>query len=169
MTVDSFKFLPRIIGKFYQMTEREPILPIPWTPLERPIQESTFGLVTSAGIYQLDVDQPFNLVRERIEPTWGDPSYRAIPAGIRQDQVGVSHLHVRADDILKDVNILFPVDRFQELVDEGTIGGLAECGYSFMGYQGFPPNTALWEEVYAPQLAESFHEQGVNCVLLTPT
>jgi len=169
MTVDSFKFLPRIIGKFYQMTEREPIYPIPWTPLERPIHECKFGLVTSAGLYQLDVDQPFDLERERAEPTWGDPGFRRIPADIRQVQLGVSHLHVNADDVLKDVNILLPVNRFQELSDEGTIGGFAEWNYSFMGYQGFPPDTTSWEEEYAPQVADLFHEQGVHCVLLTPT
>lgn len=50
MPVDSFKYLPRIIAVFYQMTDRQPELPIPWTPLSRPLTECKFGLVTSGVV-----------------------------------------------------------------------------------------------------------------------
>ena len=49
MAVDSFKFLPRILATFYQMTDQEPELPIPWTPLSRPPANCKFGLITSGG------------------------------------------------------------------------------------------------------------------------
>ena len=169
MSVDSFKYLPRIIAMFYQMTERQPSYPIPWTPPPIPVEECIFGLVTSAGMYHVGVDQPFDLDRERREPTWGDPSYRRIPADIRQDQLGISHLHVNTDDAHKDMNILLPLDRLHEFAGEGAIGGLAEWNYSFMGFQGFPPDTTEWEQKYAPIVAEAFREQGVHCVILTPS
>ena len=88
MTVDSFKFLPRLIATFYQMTEREPEHPIPWTPLSLGLEKCTFGLVTSAGLYHKGQEPPFDLEREKQEPTWGDPTYREIPVRIPQDQVG---------------------------------------------------------------------------------
>ena len=168
-TVDSFEYLPRIIAAFYQATDREPKLPIPWTPLDRPLADSKFGLVTSGGLYDCGVDLPFDLARERREPTWGDPSYRVLHSGNRQADVGVSHLHYNPQDVLEDLNVLLPIQRFQELAAEGRVGGLAESSYSFMGYQGYPPDTTAWRETYGPQVAEALLAEGVHCVLLTPT
>ncbi len=168
MTVDSFKFLPRILAAFYQMTDQEPTFPIPWTPLSRPLTDCRFGLITSGGLYQRGTDLPFDLEREKERPIWGDPSFRTIPVDIRMEEVGVSHLHLNPHDVLEDPNILLPIHRFQELVLAGRIGGLARHAYSFMGYQGFPPDTTAWEEVYGPQVAASLKAEEVDCVLLTP-
>ena len=168
MPVDSFKFLPRLIAAFYRMTERQPELPIPWTPLAHPLPDCQFGLVTSGGLYHQDVEPPFDLAREKQEPTWGDPTYRTLPANIRRDEINASHLHINLQDVLDDFNILLPIHRFQELSSEGRIGGLAEHAYSFMGYQGFPPDTTAWQETYGPEVAEKLKAEGVDCVLLTP-
>ena len=168
MTVDSFKFLPRILAAYYQMTDREPDHPIPWTPLSSPLAECKFGLVTSGGLVHKESEPPFDLERERREPTWGDPTYRIIPADIQKDRVSASHLHLNTSDVVKDLNILLPIHRFQELALERVVGGLASRAYSFMGYQDFPPDTAAWEEIYGPQVAREFKAEGVRCVLLTP-
>lgn len=168
MPVDSFKYLPRLIAAFYQTLEREPDHPIPWTAVTRPLSECKFGLVTTGGLYHRGFEPPFDLEREREEPTWGDPSYRTIPADISQAELGASHLHINTSDVLADINILLPIGRFQELVEGEEIGGLAENAYSFMGYQGFPPDTQAWEEKFGPEVAERFKEEGVDCVLLTP-
>ena len=167
MTVDSFKYLPRIIAAFYQTTERQPEFPIPWTPLPRPLGECKFGLVTSGGLYHKDVDPPFDLEREKDEPTWGDPTYRSIPVDIQQAEVGASHLHINTQDVLEDINILLPIQRFRELEAEGVIGSLADQAYSFMGYQGYPPDARAWQQKYAPQVAEKLKAEQVDCVLLT--
>jgi hypothetical protein len=168
MPVDSFKYLPRLLTAFYQTWEQEPELPIPWTPLRRPVTGCVFGLVTSAGLYHRPTASPFDVERERREPTWGDPTYRAIPAGIQHSELGVSHLHINADAVSQDINVLLPVHRFRELADLGEIGGLAHHAYSFMGFQGFPPDTTSWREVYGPEVAEGFAAMNVDCVLLTP-
>lgn len=168
MTVDSFKYLPRLIAMFYKMTKRRPELPIPWTPLTRPLAECKFGLVTTGGLYHLGVERPFDIERERREPRWGDPTFRVIPSSIRQDELGVSHLHINPKPILDDFNVVLPIHRFQGLVREGRIGGLAEHAYSFMGYQGFPPDASAWQETYGPQVADKLRQEEVNCVLLTP-
>jgi D-proline reductase (dithiol) PrdB len=120
-------------------------------------------------LYHQGVEAPFDLQREIEEPTWGDPTYRTIPIDIRQSEVGASHLHINTQWVEEDINVLLPVSRFQELVEEGVIGGLARCAYSFMGYQGFPPNPAAWQETYGPQVAEKLKEQGVDCVLQAPS
>jgi len=168
MAVDSFKYLPRIIASFYKMTERKPELPIPWSPLSRPLPNCKFGLITSGGLYHQGVDSPFDVERERKDPAWGDPTYRSLPAGIRQTEVGASHLHINTTSVLSDLNILLPIHRFQELAAQGRIKGLAKNSYSFMGYQGFPPDTTAWQKIYGPQIAGNFKAEGVDCVLLTP-
>jgi D-proline reductase (dithiol) PrdB len=168
MTVDSFKFLPRLIATYYKMTEREPRLPIPWTPLERPIQDAKIGLVTSGGLYMADSQRSFDLQREREQPTWGDPTYRRIPADVDHQDLAVSHLHLNTSDIEIDFNILLPIHRVQEMVNEGIVGGLSEQHFSFMGYQGYPPTSEAWENIYGPEVAEAFINEGVHCVLLTP-
>jgi D-proline reductase (dithiol) PrdB len=168
MPVDSFKFLPRIIAFYYRLTERQPELPIPWTPLPRPLSECTFGLVTTGGLYHQGAEPPFDIERERREPTWGDPTYRTIPTHIPQTELGASHLHYDTHDVLQDMDILLPVHRFQELLAQGRIGGLAPHAYSFMGYQGFPADAAAWQATYGPEVAAKLKTEGVQCVLLTP-
>jgi D-proline reductase (dithiol) PrdB len=168
MPVDSFKFLPRSLAALYQATAVQSSLPIPWTPLPHPLSECRFGLITSGGLYVHGMEPPFDLEREKREPAWGDPTFRRLPIDIRQEDVCVSHLHLNPRDILLDFNILLPIRRFQELVSERRIGGLAEHAYSFMGFQGFPANIQAWQHTYGPQVAEELKTEGVNCVLLVP-
>jgi D-proline reductase (dithiol) PrdB len=167
MEVDSFRYLSRLISRYYKLTKVEKELPIPWSPLTRPLNQSRFGLVTSGGLYHKGHEPPFDLERERQEPTWGDPSFRALPTDIEPEEVGVSHLHVNKSDVLKDMNILLPIQRFQELAQEGRIQGQASHAYSFMGYQGFPADLTGWKEVYGPQVAQRLLAEEVDCVLLT--
>jgi D-proline reductase (dithiol) PrdB len=168
MSVESFKFLPRVIGAYYKMSQRKPEYPIPWTPLPGPLAECKFGLITSGGLYHKGVEPPFDIEREKREPTWGDPTFRTLPMGIHYSDVGASHLHINTRYVLEDINILLPIDRFRELVDEGRIAATAERAYSFMGYQGFPPDTSAWQDEYGPEVAEKLKAEEVNCVLLTP-
>ncbi len=168
MPIDSFKYLPRVIAFYYRTTDRQPELPIPWTPLPGPLSACTFGLVTTAGLYHQGIEPPFDLQREKAEPTWGDPTYRTLPMDMPQAKLGASHLHINTRDVLQDMNILLPLKRFQELLAEGRIGGLARHAYSFMGYQGFPADTTAWREAYGPEVAEKLKSEGAQCVLLTP-
>ena len=168
MTVDSFKFLPRIIAFYYKNSAQQSNLPIPWNPIPKPVSDCRFGLVTSGGIYDKSQALPFDVEREKREPTWGDPTYRKIPVDIDPGDVGVSHLHINTEEILSDINILLPVNRFLELASEKIIGSIAPTAYSFMGYQGFPPNSTEWALEYGPKVAEDFIGEGVDCVFLTP-
>ena len=169
MPVDSYKFLPRLIAAFYEMVEVKSELPIPWTPLSRPLAEIKFGLITSGGLFHIGIEPPFDLERERSHSTWGDPTCRIIPSSIQQHEIGVSHLHINPRWVESDFNILLPINRFQELVDQGQVGALAEHHFSYMGYQGYPPDASAWREVYGPRSAERFKSEGVHCVLLTPS
>lgn len=167
MQVDSFKYLPRLVARYYKLSRVERELPIPWTPVSKSLNQARFALVTSGGLYHRGVEPAFDLDREREEPTWGDPSYRTLPSDIRPAELGVSHFHINHDPVLADLNILLPIQRFKELADEGQIGSLAEEAYSFMGYQGFPANLSGWREVYGPEVTAKMSAAGVDTILLT--
>ena len=165
MPVDSFRWLPRSIAGFYQAMQVEEPESIPWTPLRKPLSECRFALVTTAGLYVKGEQEPFDIDRERREPTWGDPTYREIPSSVEQARVGATHLHLNTEDLEADLNIVLPVHRFQELADAGEIGGLAERHYSFMGYQ---QSSDEWRERYGPAVAQRMVEEQVDAALLTP-
>jgi len=165
MTVDSFKYLPRSIAAYYQTLVVQKADPIPWTPLAKPLNECRVVAITTAGIYDQDQDPPFDAERERREPMWGDPTYRRISRGVRQEQIGASHLHLNNRDMLADINTVLPLHRLAELEAEGVIGSLAETNYSFMGYQ---PNTTEWRERYGPEVAGLLKDDHVDAALIAP-
>ena len=165
MPVDSFKWLPRSIAAYYQSMPVPEPEPIPWTPLRKPVEQCRFALVTTAGVYIKGAQPPFDVDRERREPFWGDPTYRAIPADVRQEQIGVAHLHINPEDIERDMNVVLPLDRFRELAAAGEAGELAPHHYAFMGYQ---QDNREWRERYAPEVAQRMKDEEVDAVLITP-
>lgn len=165
--VDSYRYLSRLVSRYYKLIQVKDELPIPWTPLAQPLSQYRFGLVTSGGLYHKGHEPPFDLEREQQEPTWGDPSFRTLPTDMKPAELGVSHYHINQRDVLQDINILLPVQRFRELAEEGQIGGLAAHAYSFMGYQGIPADVTGWRDVYGPQVAERLRAEEVDCVFLT--
>lgn len=165
MSFDSFKYLPRSLRGYYESRPALRREPVPWVPLTKPLPEAKVALVTTAGIWVEGLEPPFDYEREKREPMWGDPTFRRIPRGTKQEQIRAGHLHINNRDILADVNVQLPMGRMEELESEGRIGALAETNYSFMGYQ---PNTTEWEEGYGPECAGLMKDEAVDAVLLTP-
>jgi len=165
MPVDSYKYLPRSMKAMYEAT---PFIDEPqvWAELPKPLHRCRVALMTSAGIYLKDSQQPFDEEREWREPTWGDPTYRVIPSDVRLEQVGCMHLHINHTDLLEDVNVVLPIRAFQQLEREGAIGELADEHYSFMGYQ--ERSLADWRTNQGPELAARLKERAVDVLLLAP-
>ncbi|MDH3798121.1 MAG: glycine/betaine/sarcosine/D-proline family reductase selenoprotein B [Desulfobacterales bacterium] len=166
-TVDGFLFLPPALRAW--ISKEIPDQPysgrIPWTPLGKSISETTFTLMTSAGI-SMKSDPLFDMEREKNEPAWGDPSYREIPKTATERDIEVNHLHINTAYIEQDINVMLPLKRFQEFEQEGLIGKLAPTCYSYYGYQLDP--TVLLNETM-PQVADRMRQEKVEAVLLTPT
>lgn len=164
--VDGFRFMPPSlkawIGKGIRKNAYEGV--IPWTPLKKPLAETTLTLMTSAGI-SMKGDRPFDMEREKREPTWGDPGYREIRRDAAETEVDVNHLHVNTDFIKADLNVILPLQRLAELEAEGVIGKLAPTNYSYYGYQ--PDPTELLQTTM-PRVAARMQEEGVEAALLTP-
>ena len=163
--VDGFRFMPPSLSAWIgkDIPDQPYSGKIPWTPLDKPLKETTFSLVTTAGI-SMKSDPPFDLEREKKEPAWGDPSYRKIPRTATESDIAVSHLHINTGYIKEDINVMLPLVRFAEFEKEGSIGKLAPTCYSFYGFQ--MDATALLSES-APQMADQMHQENVEAVLLT--
>ena len=124
----------------------------------RPLAEATVAIVTSAGIHCRG-DRPFG--RE-------DPSFRVIPSDAGAGDLLQSHSSLAFDKtaFVRDVNVVFPIDRLAELVAERRIGRVGPRHYSVMG--ALHDVTTVRDET-APALAGRLVEDGVDVVLLTPT
>ena len=165
--VDGFHFLPPSLGAWIRKTipETEYEGPIPWAPLKKPIARTAFALITSAGI-SLASDPPFDMEREKREPTWGDRGFRKIPRdATARRAIAVNHLHINPEYILQDLNVMLPIERMAEFEQDGTIGHLAETHYSFYGFQW--ESTAFIDTAIAP-MAEQMAREKVEAALLTP-
>ena len=164
--VDGFHFMPPSLRAWLSkdIPEKEFQGNIPWTPLAKPLKETRFSLMTSAGI-SMKSDAPFDVKREVKEPMWGDPTSRNIPRDATQGDIDVNHLHINTDYIKEDMNVILPLRRFLEFEKEGVIGKLAPTCYSFYGFQLNPKE--LLEETM-PGVASQMHREEVEAVLLTP-
>ncbi len=163
--VDSYRFLDRTTKRLVQTwigieTPRE----IPWTPLSRPLEESTVALISSAGL-ALKTDRPFDQEGERRNPWWGDPSYRILPRGATSGDVKLYHLHIHPRVAEQDLNTVLPLQRLLELGERGEIGRSAANHYSFMGYI-LQPQVLLQEST--PAMIRHMKRDGVNVVVLVP-
>jgi len=164
--VDGFRFLPPALTAWIE--NYIPPVPfegsIPWTPLSKPLSEATIALVTSAGI-SLKTDPPFDMEREKEDPTWGDRSFRTIPKKAAEEDINVNHLHINTEYILQDMNVMLPLARMNEFEEEGLIGRLAPTAYSYYGFQW--QSTDFLTEAIEP-MSETMRAEGVDAVILTP-
>jgi len=144
--------------------EREPERESVWTPLEKPLSESTVALVSTAAVALAD-DLPFDQEGERRDPWWGDPSFRVIPRDATAKDLAFYHLHVDNRYAEQDPNCAFPLTRLAELEQAGEIGRSAPSHYSYMGYI-LDPEVLL--EQSTPEMIRRMQSEQVDVVLLVP-
>lgn len=128
---------------------------IPYTPRFREVSQSTFALVTTAGVHLRD-QEPFHVD--------GDNSWRLIPGDVQARHLMVTHAHYDHRDADQDINCVFPIDRLHELAEEGIIGGLSDKHLGFMGYT---QNIRDLYERAAPEIAKIISRSKADAVLLT--
>lgn len=163
--VNSYRFLDGLVKKLVRTwIKLEPQRDIPWTPLSKPLEESTVALLSSAGL-ALKSDQPFDQEGERQNPWWGDPSFRLLPSDAQSNDIELYHLHISNKVVERDINTLIPLERLLELQKEGSVGQAAPHHYSYMGYI-LQPQVLLEETL--PAMIEQMKQDQVDVVLLVP-
>jgi D-proline reductase (dithiol) PrdB len=128
---------------------------VPFTPLSKPIAECRVALISSGGIMYRD--QP----RFHHE----DASYRRIPKSATRDELNVWHFGYPTADAQEDPNCVFPLERMRELERDGTIGGLCDPAFSFMG--GIYSARKVRDEL-APQILDELRAAHADAFYLVP-
>jgi D-proline reductase (dithiol) PrdB len=128
----------------------------PWTQLARPVAESRLVLIASGGIYQ----QGQVAFHHR-----DDVSFREIPRDVELDALRTSHFAYDQSAARRDPNVVYPIGTLRTLVAEGSLGGLADHGLTFMG--GIYSQRRVREELL-PRLVERVRELAADIALLVP-
>ena len=120
-----------------------------------PLARRRVAIVSSAGL----------VVRGETPFRGRDADYRAIPSSTSADQLLVSHISINFDrtGFEEDRNVVFPLDRLNELAADGAIGSVAATHYSFMG-----ATDPVQMEGHAREVAAHLKRDGVDAVLLSP-
>jgi D-proline reductase (dithiol) PrdB len=116
--------------RLYLKTYRwQRIDPVPWTPLNKPLQDCRLALISSAGLVGAD-QEPFEK-SIRI----GDTGIREISSGVDAGTLRDTHRSKAFDHtgIQRDPNLAFPADRLREMARAGFIGSLNHRFFSLMG------------------------------------
>ena len=131
------------------------------TPLRKALSTCTVAVVTTAGLSLPDQPAFDGTIR------MGDSSFRELPGDISPQLLEMNHRSWSFDQtgVLRDRNLVMPLDRLREMRKRGEIGAVAPHHYSFMGSVVGP---AKLIQQSAPEVARCLVRDGVDVVLLTP-
>lgn len=124
------------------------------TPVD--LANATVAIVTSAALHRAG-DEAFSN---------GDTGYRTIGRQDRDLVLGHWSPNFDRAGFTADLNVVFPIDRLEELVADGTIGAVADIHLSFAGNQ--PDDLATIIHDSGPAAAAELKAAGIDVVLLTP-
>jgi D-proline reductase (dithiol) PrdB len=124
--------------------------------ISKPLDQATVAIVTSAALHSPGSD--------RFAP--GDTSYRLIDREERNLVLGHWSPNFDRTAVAIDLNVVYPIDRLEELAAAGVIGAVAPHHMSFAGNQ--PDDVATLRLDSGPAAAAALLADGVDVVVLTP-
>ncbi len=120
------------------------------------LAQATVAIVTSAALYASD-DDAF---------TAGDAGYRLIDRERRDLVMGHWSPNFDRAAVAMDLNVVYPIDRLEELADRGVLGAVAPRHVSFAGNQ--PDDVATIRLDTGPAAAAQLKADGVDIAIFTP-
>jgi D-proline reductase (dithiol) PrdB len=127
--------------------------------LEKPLSECRLGFVSTSGV-QLKGSLPFDVVHPI-----GDYTYRRVPSTTQPEELEIHQIKYPTSGANQDVNVVYPIQRLQEIAAKGVVGELATNFYSFIGYN---MDAQHLRATLAEDLADAFEEEGADVVLAAP-
>ena len=132
---------------------------IPWTPFNKRLSGSKAAVISTGGIY-VQGDEPFAIAnREDV-----DESYREIPVNTPTRQLRLAHEHYNKDYAEQDINSVFPVQRTEQLVEEGFLAAASEIHFSITGY--IPQPRGLYDS--GKEIGRRLKDMEVDIALIVP-
>jgi D-proline reductase (dithiol) PrdB len=132
---------------------------VPLARLRKPLDESRLTFVSSAGI------QPRGTMPFDVAHPVGDFSFRRVPSNARVAELEIHQIKYPTNGAARDLNVIFPIERLQELAAENLIGSLTPNFFSFIGYNMAPDK---FERTLAEDIAEAIVADGAEAALLSP-
>lgn len=132
---------------------------VPLARLQKPLSESRLTFVSTAGV-QPRGTLPFDVVH----PV-GDYTFRRVPSHLKPADLEIHQLKYPTAGAARDLNVIFPIERLQELAAEGIIGGLAPNFFSFIGYN---MDADRFERTLAENIADAVAVEGADVALMSP-
>lgn len=128
------------------------------TPFVQPLalEDARVAIVTTAGL----TPDSGEIWRR------GDEGFRVLEGAPESLQLGHASQNVDRIAFEYDHNVVFPVDRLQELARDGVIGSVADRHLSFMGAQHGTLRTIQLDT--GPKAARVLLDAGVDVAILTP-
>ena len=133
-----------------------PEFPNPAFVRPKPLSESKVAIVTSAALHTPE-DSAF---------VFDDAGYRFIERSRRDLVLGHWSPNFDRTGVAADLNVVYPIDRLEELASAGVIGAVADRHVSFAGNQ--PDDLATIRLDTGPAAAAALRADGVDVVILTP-
>ena len=132
---------------------------VPLAKLKKPLSESRLTFVSTSGV------QPKNsLPFDTVHPV-GDYTFRRVPSNSKPEDLEIHQLKYPTVGAERDLNVIFPIERLQELAGEKIIGELAPNFFSFIGYN---MDAERLEKTLAKDIADAVEAEKPDAVLLAP-
>ncbi len=132
---------------------------VPLAKLYKPLSESRLTFVSTAGV-QPKGTLPF----DTVHPV-GDYTFRRVPSDSKPSNLEIHQLKYPTAGARRDLNVIFPIERLQELASEGVIGKLAPNFFSFIGYN---MDAERLERTFAEDIADAVEADGADVALMAP-
>jgi len=141
-----------------ELGDRLPVPEFTTTPFTTPppLASATVAICTSAALHPVRHDA--------FTPT--DTTYRVLDRAERQLALGHWSPNFDRTGFAIDLDVVYPIDRLEELAAEGVIGAVAPRHLAFAGNQ--PDDVATVRLDSGPAAAAVLKADGVDVVLLTP-
>lgn len=156
-----FTQYPWLVRRWAKRTEFIEFSDSPWTPLLKELKDCRVALATTGGVH-LKTQPPFDM-----DDPDGDPTFREIPTSVDRKSLTITHNYYDHKDADADINVILPLDRLTELVEEDFISSASACAFAFMGHITGRHITTLMNET-APKVASELRADAVDAVFLTP-
>lgn len=132
---------------------------IPLAKLKKSLSESLLTFVSTAGVQPKD-SMPF----DTVHPI-GDYTFRRVPSDSKPEDLEIHQLKYPTSGAKRDLNVIFPIERLQELEEEKIIGKLAPNFFSFIGYN---MDAERLERTLAETIADAVEAEKPDACLLAP-
>jgi len=124
-----------------------------------PLSQAKVAIVTTAALHRVD-DPGFQI---------GDSDfhYETLPRQARDLKLGHHSVNFDRGGFAADLNVVYPIDRLEELAEAGVIGEVAENHYAFAGNQSATVSEIRLDS--GPHCAKTMLAENVDIVVLTGT